>query len=97
MTSVDKPVATTDEQLRKRALTRLKKRRDFAAHLLIYTLVNSFFVMIWAITSAGFFWPMFPMLGWGIGVVMNAWDVWRGEEFTEDQITREVERLRKPG
>jgi len=91
MTHID----STDEAMRDRAVKRLKKRRDFAGHLLIYTMVNTFIVVIWALTSSGFFWPIFPIVGWGIGVVMNAWDVWRGEEFSDDQIAREIERLNK--
>jgi len=36
-------------------------RRDFYGHLLVYTLVNGFLVVIWAITnSGGFLWPIFP-------------------------------------
>ena len=86
--------ATNDAVLRDHALKRLKKRRDFAAHVTVYLLVNSFIVVIWAVTSEGFFWPVFPIVGWGIGVVMNGWDVWRGDEFTEEQITREIQHIR---
>jgi uncharacterized ion transporter superfamily protein YfcC len=93
MVDLDKP----DTVLRDRALKRLKKRRDFGAHVVVYILVNSFIVVIWAATSAGFFWPIFPMAGWGIGLVMNAWDVWRGDEFTDEQIAREMERMKKSG
>ena len=82
-----------DMQLRDRAIKRLKKRRDFAAHLLVYVLVNSAIVAVWAATSQGFFWPIFPMVFWGIGLVMNAWDVWRGDSFTEKQISHEMDRL----
>jgi hypothetical protein len=56
-------------------------------------LVNTFLIVIWAVTSHGFFWPIFPMVGWGIGVVMNAWDVWRGDEFSEEDIAREIQRM----
>lgn len=42
----------------------------------------------------GFFWSVFPIVGWGIGVVLNAWDVYRNDEFDEEQIRREIERLR---
>jgi hypothetical protein len=81
-------------ELRERAVKRLKKRRDFHAHLLVYVLVNAFLVLIWALTSpGGFFWPVFPLVGWGIGVVMNGWDVYVAEDFDEEQIDREVERL----
>jgi 2TM domain len=89
---------TRDEVLRERAIKRLKKRRDFAGHLLVYTLVNAFFVLIWFMTgSNGFFWPVFLIVGWGIGVVMNAWDVYRNDEFDEAQIRREMARLEGDG
>lgn len=81
-----------DAELRERALVHLKKKRDFWAHLIVYTMVNSLLVVVWAMTSNGFFWPIFPIAGWGIGVVMNAWDVWHGD-FTEDQVVHEMERL----
>jgi hypothetical protein len=84
-----------ETELRDRALKGLKKRRDLHAHMLIYTMVNTFIVIIWALTSRhGFFWPIFPMVGWGIGVVMNAWDVWRGDDFDEARIVREMNRLK---
>jgi len=82
-----------DEQLRTRAVTQLKKKRDLATHAIVYVLVNTFIVVIWAVTSSGFFWPIFPMAGWGIGLVMNVWEVYRPEDFTEDQIRHEMERL----
>ncbi len=40
------------------------------------------------------FWPIFPILGWGIGVAANAWDVYGNKPPSEDEIQREVERLR---
>jgi hypothetical protein len=83
-----------ETELRERALKRLKKRRDFHGHVLVYLLVNAFLVVIWAVTSPdGFFWPVFPIVGWGIGVVMNAWDVYFAEDITEEQITREMHHL----
>lgn len=89
------PAATTPEaELRERAVRRLKKVRDFWTHLVVYVLVNGFFVGIWAVTNShGFFWPVFPIGGWGIGLVMNAWDVFFAEDFPEDKIQREMHRL----
>jgi hypothetical protein len=84
---------TGTDQLRERAVERLRKKRAFYAHLLVYTIVNSAIVMIWVLTTPGhFFWPVFPMLFWGVGVVMNAGDVWRGD-ITEDDIEREIHKL----
>jgi 2TM domain len=83
-------------ELRDLAIKRLKKRRDFHAHLLVYFLVNAFLVVIWAVTMpGGFFWPVFPLIGWGIAVVLNAWDVYFSEDFGEDEITHEIERLQQ--
>lgn len=86
--------SSRQDVLRERAIKRLKKRRDFSGHLLVYVLVNAFFVVIWAMTNPdGFFWPVFPIVGWGIGVALNAWDVYRNDEFDEEQVRREIERL----
>jgi len=85
-----------DEQaLRDQAVARLRKKRDFKTHLVIYVAVNAMLIVIWAVTSDGFFWPIFPLLGWGIGVVANAWDVYGRKPFGEDEIRRESERLRR--
>lgn len=85
----------SEELLREQAVRRLKKKRDFKTHLLIYVLVNAFLVTVWAMTGAGIFWPVFPMVGWGIGVVANAWDVYgAGDVPTEREIDHEMQRLR---
>jgi hypothetical protein len=87
---------TSEGDLRRMAVERIHKRSDFKAHLLAYVLVNAFLVAIWAVTGAGFFWPVFPILGWGIGVAFNAWDVYRRPFPTESQIQHEIDELREP-
>jgi uncharacterized small protein (DUF1192 family) len=47
-------------------------RRDFQEHLRAYLMVMVLLVAIWALTGAGYFWPVWPMLGWGIGVWSHA-------------------------
>jgi hypothetical protein len=84
----------SEQELRKLAVSRLKKKRDFSTHVVIYVIVNAMLVGIWAVTGAGFFWPIFPILGWGIGVGANAWDVYGRKPITEDEVQRETERLR---
>ena len=84
----------SEQELRKLAVSRLKKKRDFSTHVVIYVIVNAMLVGIWAVTGAGFFWPIFPILGWGIGVGANAWDVYGRKPITEDEVRRETERLR---
>ncbi|MES2132826.1 MAG: 2TM domain-containing protein [Bacteroidota bacterium] len=53
-----------------------KKRVGFKRHLATYIVINVFFWLIWYFTdhkeeSAGVPWPIFPMLGWGIGLVFS--------------------------
>jgi len=83
-----------DDALREAAVTRLRKKRDFATHVLIYLLVNSFLVVIWAVTSGDYFWPIFPIAGWGIGLAANAWDVYGRKPISEGEIRQEMDRLR---
>ena len=50
-----------------------KAERSFGAHLTTYVLVMALLIGIWALTTPfGYFWPEWPMLGWGIGVVAHA-------------------------
>jgi 2TM domain len=84
-----------DDQLREQAIARLKKKRDFVTHVFIYVLVNAFLVGIWAFTGGDYFWPIFPILGWGIAVLANAWDVYGRKPLSEGDIQQEMSRLRR--
>jgi hypothetical protein len=83
----------TGEALREAAVERLKKKHDFYPHLLAYLLVNAFLVAIWLISGSGYFWPVFPIVGWGIGIAFHAWDTFSRPALSEDRIKREMERL----
>lgn len=43
-----------------------------AAHVAKYLAIMALLVAVWALTGAGYFWPVWPMLGWGIGLVSHA-------------------------
>jgi hypothetical protein len=81
------------EQRRELAIKRLKEKNDFKMHVLVYVLVNTMLVVIWATTGAGYFWPIWVMAIWGIGVILNGYSVYRGTQYTEEQIEREMKRL----
>jgi uncharacterized membrane protein YciS (DUF1049 family) len=86
----------TESDRASQALITLRGKRDFRLHLLIYTLVNVMLVATWAVTG-GFFWPIFPMVGWGLGVAINGWSVYWRNEISEAEVRREVERLQAKG
>jgi len=82
------------ENLREQAVVRLRKKHDFAAHLLAFAMVNAMLVLVWWLTEVAFFWPIFPLMGWGIGLGFHAWDNF-GRPPTEERIHREIVRLRR--
>ena len=90
-------VGTTPEALRDHALRRLKKRRDFKAHAFVYVILNAVIWGIWTVISLSSHswwpWPLFVTLGWGIALVMNAWDVYVRKPITEDELQREIAHL----
>jgi hypothetical protein len=44
---------------------------DFREHLAVYLAVITLLVVIWALTGAGYFWPVWPFMGWGIAIVVH--------------------------
>jgi len=86
--------STQGDELRQRAISQLRKKRGLQAHILAYVAVNLFLIMIWLLAnSGGFFWPVFPLFGWGIGLAFNAWDVYSPDIPTEERIEHEMKRL----
>ena len=89
------PGPSDDHQaLRAQALKRLKDRRGLMAHALAYLSVNVLLVAIWFATGVGFFWPLFPIFGWGIGLAFHTWSVFWPEP-DEAQVDRDIERIRQ--
>ena len=44
---------------------------DFGEHLRVFVAVQLLMVAIWALTGAGYFWPVWPFMGWGIGLLVH--------------------------
>jgi 2TM domain len=83
-----------DEE-RAQAVRRLQARREFYQHITAYVIVNAGLIVIWALTSGGYFWPVWPLLGWGIGLVFHGWSVFGEKPITEEAIQREIDRGRQ--
>ena len=87
-----------EADLRAEALRRLKKKRDFRSHLMVYVLANTVLWTIWGVffvaSDVWFPWPLFAMFGWGIGLVFHAWDAYGRKPFTEEDIRQEESHLR---
>ncbi len=75
---------------REEAIKRLKARREFTTHVVTYVVVNAFLVGVWFVTGAGYFWPIWVLGGWGIGLVLHAWTTFAQRPITEAEIEREM-------
>ena len=47
------------------------KRRAHRAHVRAYLVFCVAMVVLWAVTGLGYFWPIWPIMGWGIGVASH--------------------------
>ncbi|PFG33019.1 2TM domain-containing protein [Sanguibacter antarcticus] len=80
---------------RREALKRIRARRALATQAVTYLVVNAFLVLVWWITGpGGYFWPIWVIGGWGIGLVLSAWKVLGSRPITEEDIERELRRGR---
>lgn len=87
----------TPGDVRAAARKRIEERRGFVPHLIMYVVVNAGLVFIWTATGAdSFFWPAIPLLLWGSGVLMHAWNAFVTRPITESDVDDEVARLDRP-
>ena len=71
-----------------------KKRASFKWSFSIYVFVNAFLIGVWYFSSGphSYFWPIWTMLGWGIGLLFQYLNAYQGKNlFTTKQ---EYERLK---
>jgi membrane protein implicated in regulation of membrane protease activity len=88
---------TTDNELRKIAKKRLKKKTDFTNYLLVWFLVSALLTGIWVAATPGTpFWPGFAIAGMGIAAVFIGWDAYGPRsDITEGDIDAEIQRMNK--
>lgn len=70
-----------------------RKRVDFRSHLIVYFVTNAAFWIIWFFTGQGYMWPIWPMAGWGMGVLFHYLFDYRSSSFLSEE--EEYKRLKK--
>jgi len=79
----------SDTQLRELA----KKRVDFWRHLIVYFVIITMLWVIWYVTDGSYPWPIWPMGGWGVGLIFHyLFDYRSSNLFSEEE---EFKRLKK--
>jgi len=91
------PYAMSDEQIYEQAKKTVEAKKGFYVHLAVYVLVNIMLVLIWAFTAGGGFpWFIYPLGGWGIGLLLHFLVVFVFEGRSNEAASeREAEKLRK--
>jgi adenylate cyclase len=74
------------------AIKRIRAKRAFGLHAGVYVAINLLLIAIWAITSRGYFWPIWPLLGWGVGLGIHFWTLFFSRSISDDEIRREMEK-----
>jgi hypothetical protein len=94
--STDEPRTSDDAaDPREQARRRVERKRGFWLHLVIYIAINGLIIGIWSWTGAPFFWPVIPLVLWGVGVLANAWSAFVERPVTDERIQREINRMRR--
>jgi len=81
--------ALNDTQLRELA----HKRVEFRTHLVVYIVINTSLWIIWYATGGNYPWPVWPLIGWGIGLFFHYVFDYRSSRIFSEQ--EEYERLKK--
>ncbi|QCX53180.1 2TM domain-containing protein [Elizabethkingia sp. JS20170427COW] len=78
-----------DSLVYQKAVKRVKEIKDFYSNLISYCCVIPFLIAINLLFSPGFYWFMFPMLGWGLGVAIHGFSTFGiGKNWEEKKIRK---------
>ena len=85
-----------DEQAEyQEAKKRVQEIKGFYSHLVTYILVNAVLVVINLLTSPEYLWFIWPIIGWGVGLVIHAFTVFSsfwGKSWEERKIKEIMEK-----
>ncbi len=88
------------DSLRERAERRVDGKIKFYRNLKAYVIVNALLAIINLLCTPEFWWVLFPVFFWGIGVLIDFLkayvlvDNWDSEDFRERKIEEEMMKLR---
>ncbi|HKU42676.1 MAG TPA: 2TM domain-containing protein [Polyangiales bacterium] len=87
--------ASIHDSRRAEAAKRAHAKLEFYRHVLTYAVVMAALAAINLITSPGYLWFLWPAVGWGIGVVAHAANVFAFSDAMLERMTeRELRRHR---
>ena len=84
-----------DEKALRRARRRATAKLGFYIHLTVYVLVNSLLLAINLQFSQGRLWFIWPLCGWGVGLICHGLAVFWGGAIMEQMTKHELENERR--
>jgi hypothetical protein len=58
-------------EVKKEQMSNSQQRKDFKSHLFAFLAINGFLVLLNLVVSPGYFWAIYPILGWGLGLLLH--------------------------
>ncbi|WP_016953077.1 2TM domain-containing protein [Anabaena sp. PCC 7108] len=58
-------------EMKKQQISNSQKRREFKSHLMSFIVINGFLILLNLFTSPSYFWAIYPILGWGLGLLLH--------------------------
>ena len=88
----------SEEEIYQKARKRVEEKKSFFSHLAVYIVINAVLILIWAFTSPGYPWFVWPLGGWGIGLIFHFLSVFVFSKETgweRNEVEKEAEKIRK--
>ncbi|MBD2449805.1 2TM domain-containing protein [Nostoc sp. FACHB-152] len=59
------------EIIKRRQASKSYRLEQIKAHLISYLVINVFLIVLNLVTSPNYFWAIYPLLGWGLGLGLH--------------------------
>lgn len=79
--------------IEQRIFEQAKRKVGFKIHFTIFILLIPVNWIIWYFTDRNYLWPVWPLLGWGLGILFHYIGVYHADKFFS--VDKEVEKIRR--
>ena len=89
----------SEQEIYQEAKKRVEEKKGFFVHFIVYILINILLVVIWAFPAGGGYpWFLWPLGGWGIGLLFHFLGVFvfsRKTGWDRRQIEKEAAKIKR--
>ena len=89
----------SEDEIYQKAKKRVEEIKGFYAHLCVYLVFNILIIVIWLVTSLGYFpWFIFPVGGWSVVIILHCLFVFvfhKDANWEKKAVEKEADKIRK--